>query len=55
LIKHSDFGGVTVLLIYVDDIIVSGNDEREEQRMSHSLAKEFEIKTFRKVELFFES
>ena len=28
-IKHSTAGGVTVLLVYVDDIIVTGNDERE--------------------------
>ena len=28
-IKHSAAGGVTALLVYVDDIIVTGNDERE--------------------------
>ena len=28
-IKHSAAGGVIALLVYVDDIIVTGNDERE--------------------------
>ena len=28
-IKHSTARGVTALLVYVDDIIVTGNDERE--------------------------
>ena len=28
-IKHSIAGGVTALLVYVDDIIVTGNYERE--------------------------
>ena len=28
-IKHSDSGGVTALLIYVDDIIMTRNDELE--------------------------
>ena len=30
-IKHSATGGVTALLVYVDDIIVTGNDEREDE------------------------
>ena len=30
-IKHSDLGGVTTLLVYVDDIIMIGNDEKEWQ------------------------
>lgn len=28
-IKHSPSGGVTTLLVYVDDIIVMGNDDNE--------------------------
>ena len=34
-IKHSAARGVTALLIYVDDIIVTGNDEREKHEVKH--------------------
>ena len=43
-IKHSTAGGVTTLLVYVDDIIVIGNDEREKHELKWRLVKEFEIK-----------
>ena len=32
-IKHSAAWGVTALLVYVDDIIVTGNDEREKHEV----------------------
>lgn len=51
-IKHSDSGGVTILLVYVDDIIVTGNEKGEQQRLSQCLAKEFEIKTLGKLKYF---
>jgi len=44
-INHFDSGEVTFLLVYVDDIIVIGNDEQEQQRLSQCLVREFEIKT----------
>ncbi|RDX77566.1 putative mitochondrial protein, partial [Mucuna pruriens] len=44
-IKHLTSGGVTVLLVYVDDIIVIGDDWKEQQVLIQYLAKEFEIKT----------
>ena len=28
-IKHSSLGSVTTLIVYVDDIIMTGNDEKE--------------------------
>jgi len=41
-----------ILLIYVDDIIFTENDEHEQQRLSQYLGKEFEIKTLGKVKYF---
>nr|KYP51528.1 Retrovirus-related Pol polyprotein from transposon TNT 1-94 [Cajanus cajan] len=51
-IKHSDLGGLTVLLVYVDDIIVTGNDKKEQHRLSQCLGKEFEINTLGKLKYF---
>ena len=50
-IKHSDSGGVTALLVYVDDI-ASGNDERKKQALKQRLIKEFEIKELRRLKYF---
>jgi hypothetical protein len=43
-IKHSTQGKVTALIVYVDDIALIGNDDREVQNSKHRLANEFEIK-----------
>ncbi|RVW28578.1 Retrovirus-related Pol polyprotein from transposon RE1 [Vitis vinifera] len=51
-IKHSATRGVTVLLVYVDDIIVTGNDEREKHEVKQRLATEFEIKELGKLKYF---
>ena len=51
-IKHSNSGGVTVLLVYVDNIIVTGDDERESQFLRKCLAKEFEIKELGRLKYF---
>ena len=51
-IKHSTAGGVTALLVYVDDVIVTGNDNREKQEVKQRLAKEFEIKELGKLKYF---
>ncbi|CAJ2657372.1 unnamed protein product [Trifolium pratense] len=51
-VKHSKSGEVTVLLVYVDDIIVTGDNEEEQQMLSQHLAKEFEIKTLGKLKYF---
>jgi len=37
------------LLVFVDDIIVTVNNEKEQQRLSQCLGKEFEIKTLGKL------
>lgn len=44
-----DLGGVTTLLVQVDDIIVIDNDEKETLIVKHCLKKEFEIKKLRKL------
>lgn len=44
-IKHSKEGMVTALLVYVDDIVVTGNDEAEQDSLKSNLAQQFEIKT----------
>ncbi|KAL6326914.1 hypothetical protein AAG906_012521 [Vitis piasezkii] len=51
-IKHSALGGVTVLLVYVDDIIMTGNDEKEKHELKKRLATEFEIKELGKPKYF---
>ena len=51
-VKHSVSGEVTVLLVYVDDIIVTGDDKREQQELSQCLATEFEIKTLGRLKYF---
>ncbi|WVY95453.1 hypothetical protein V8G54_034541 [Vigna mungo] len=53
LTKRSKSREVTMLLVYVDDIIVIGDDEDEQQRLGQHLAKNFEIKTLGKLEYFF--
>ena len=51
-IKHSIARGGIVLLVYVDDIIVTGNDEREKHEVKQRLATEFEIKELGKLKYF---
>ena len=43
-VRHSSGGKTTVLIIYVDDMILIGNHAEEIQRLKQFLAKEFEIK-----------
>ncbi|RVW53308.1 Retrovirus-related Pol polyprotein from transposon RE1 [Vitis vinifera] len=51
-IKHSASEGVTALLFYVDDIIVTENDKREKHELKQRLATEFEIKELGKLKYF---
>ena len=52
-IKHSISRGITALIVYVDDIIVTRNDEKEKNTLKQCLAKEFEIKDLGKLKYFF--
>ncbi len=42
--KHSKEGKVAVLIVYVDDIVLTGNDHTELTRIKKLLAKDFEVK-----------
>lgn len=44
---------LTALTVYVDDIVVTGNDEEEVQRLKSSLVEEFEIKDLGFLRYFF--
>lgn len=50
-INHSPLVEVTILLVHVDDIIIS-DDEKEKQILSQSLPKEFEIKVLERLKYF---
>ena len=51
-INHLKLGGVTTLLVYVDDIIVIRNDLEEREALRCQLANEFEIKDLGKLKYF---
>ena len=43
-IKHGNEGKVAILIVYVDDIVVTGNDVAEIQNLKKHLASSFDIK-----------
>lgn len=43
-IRHSTQGKITALIVYVDDIVITGDDVEVIQKLKQDLAKEFEIK-----------
>jgi len=51
-IKHSSQGKVTALIVYVDDIVLTGNDDGEMQNLKLRLANEFEIKNLGTLKYF---
>ena len=52
LYKHAERGKVTILIIYIDDTIVTDNDVAEMQSLKDFLAKEFEIKDLGSLRYF---
>ena len=50
--KHSALGGVTALIVYVDDIIVTGNHQAEMDSLKVCLLKEFEVKELGRLKYF---
>lgn len=45
--KHGIEGRVAILIIYVDDIIMAGDDSEELEKLKKRLAADFEIKDLR--------
>ena len=50
--EHLGKDKITVLLVYVDDIIVTGSDEEEKLRLKTQSAREFEMKELGKLKYF---
>lgn len=50
-IKHSE-KGIIALIMYVDDIILTGNNEEEMERLKKNLVTEFEIKDLERLRYF---
>ena len=42
--KHSTTRKISILLVYVDDILITGDDEEGKQSLGRHLDNEFEIK-----------
>ena len=46
LYKHSKDGKISILIVYVDDIVLTSSDKKKLERLKRRLATEFEIKDF---------
>ncbi|MGG6712920.1 UNVERIFIED_CONTAM: hypothetical protein ITH36_25245, partial [Salmonella enterica subsp. enterica serovar Weltevreden] len=51
-LKYTGPGQMAILLVYVDDIIVTGNDQKEIQALKQYLFKEFDIKDLGRLKYF---
>ena len=51
-IKHSPKGKLTLLLVYIDDMIVAEDDEYEKQILKENLVVQFEMKDLGKLKYF---
>ncbi|CAN1837958.1 Retrovirus-related Pol polyprotein from transposon TNT 1-94 [Linum perenne] len=51
-VKHSKSGKLAILIVYVDDIIITGDDTEEIQQLKQSLAKEFDLKDLGELKYF---
>ena len=51
-VKHFSHGKTTTLIVYVDNIGLTGNDVEEIPRLKEYLAKEFEIKNLGRLKYF---
>ncbi|RVW87743.1 Retrovirus-related Pol polyprotein from transposon RE1 [Vitis vinifera] len=51
-VKKSHVGKMAILIVYVDDIILSGNDMEELQNLKKYLSEEFEVKNLGNLKYF---
>ena len=51
-IKHNAVGKTTILLVYVDDILITGGDTDEIQRLITALSRQFEMKELGQLKYF---
>ena len=52
--KHNREGKVAILIVYVDNIVLIGDDNEELERLKKRLATEFEIKDLGILKYFLE-
>lgn len=45
-------GKITILMVYVDDIIIIGDDNEEMKKIKQMMAKEFEVKELGALKYF---
>ena len=50
--KHSKIGKVTMLVVYVDDIIITGSDNEERVRLEKECMSEFTMKNLGQMKFF---
>ena len=50
--RHSFASGVTILIVYVDDIIITGNNTAEAKLLEDHLLKHFEVKNLGPLKYF---
>ncbi|RVX14578.1 Retrovirus-related Pol polyprotein from transposon RE1 [Vitis vinifera] len=50
--KHSNEGKIVILIVYVDDIVLTGDDCNELEKLKGKLAEEFEIKDLGALKYF---
>ncbi|CAN1152027.1 Retrovirus-related Pol polyprotein from transposon TNT 1-94, partial [Linum perenne] len=51
-VKHSKSGKLAILIVYVDDIIITGDDTEEIRRLKLTLANEFDLKDLGELKYF---
>lgn len=50
--KHSPDGKITIIIVYVDDMIITGDDFVEQEKLKGVLSKEFEVKDLGPMKYF---